>query len=468
MIKNCAIIIHVACSENEILAQLAEHTPFKRRVEGSNPSYLTKRSVSCFVIRIFCYPDKMKFCQKRKAAQEMDLQNQLRLHNRTERIVKSGIQEGKIAGACVAVCRDQEEYLCEAYGMADLERKLPMQENAIFRMFSLTKPVTAVMTMQLWEAGFLELSEPVSWYIPSFREKMVDKDGELVPAEREILIQDLLNMTSGIPYPDQYSLSQKKMGELYGEIDRRNDTDHPIDTQELARRIGEEVPLLFQPGAKWAYGASADVLGAVLEKAADMPLDELYRENIFKPLGMTDTDFYVPEEKRGRLAQLYNYCWKDGKGELVIEPDPHLGMTDYRKKPAFFSGGAGLVSTVRDYMQFANMLAGKGFHRESGMRLIGENTWRYLTTPQLNAAQKEGIDWPQLKGYTYGNLLRVLEEPQACMTNVPAGEFGWDGWTGPYFCVSPQDGTVLLYLVQTCGGSTSDIVRKLRTATFGC
>ena len=241
-----------------------------------------------------------------------------------------------------------------------------------------------------------------------------------------------------------------------------------ISRGELARRIGEEVPLLFQPGAKWAYGASADVLGAVLEKAADMPLDELYRENIFKPLGMTDTDFYVPEEKRGRLAQLYNYCWENGKGELVIEPDPHLGMTDYRKKPAFFSGGAGLVSTVRDYMQFANMLAGKGFHRESGMRLIGENTWRYLTTPQLNAAQKEGIDWPQLKGYTYGNLLRVLEEPQACMTNVPAGEFGWDGWTGPYFCVSPQDGTVLLYLVQTCGGSTSDIVRKLRTATFGC
>ena len=143
-------------------------------------------------------------------------------------------------------------------------------------------------------------------------------------------------------------------------------------------------------------------------------------------------------------------------------------MTDYRKKPAFFSGGAGLISTVRDYAQFANLLAGKGLHRESGVRLIGENTWRYLTTPQLSDAQKTGIDWEQLKGYTYGNLLRVLEDPQACMTNVPAGDFGWDGWTGPYFCVSPQDGTVLLYLIQVCGGSTSDIVRKLRAVTFGC
>ena len=114
-------------------------------------------------------------------------------------------------------------------------------------------------------------------------------------------------MTSGIPYPDCWSESQKKMGAFYGEIDRRNATDHPVDTQEFARRVGEEVPLLFQPGEKWSYGASADILGAVLEKAADMPLDELYRKQIFQPLGMTDTDFYVPAEKRSRLAQLYQY-----------------------------------------------------------------------------------------------------------------------------------------------------------------
>ena len=328
--------------------------------------------------------------------------------------------------------------------------------------------VAAVATMQLWESGKLELSDPVSWYIPAFREKLVDVHGELVPAKREICIQDLLNMTSGIPYPDCWSESQKKMGAFYGEIDRRNATDHPVDTQEFARRVGEEVPLLFQPGEKWSYGASADILGAVLEKAADMPLDELYRKQIFQPLGMTDTDFYVPAEKRSRLAQLYQYHWGEDFCGLVIEPDPHLGMTDYRKKPAFFSGGAGLISTMQDYARFANLLAGKGLHRESGVRLIGENTWRYLTTPQLSDAQKTGIDWEQLKGYTYGNLLRVLEDPLVCMTNVPAGEFGWDGWTGPYFCVSPQDGTVLLYLIQVCGGSTSDIVRKLRAITFGC
>ena len=180
----------------------------------------------------------------------MEKQSQSLLEQRAERIVEKGIRENKIAGACVAVLHDQEQLLFRAYGMADKERQIPMRTDSIFRMFSMTKPVTAVVTMQLLEDGLLELSDPVSWYIPSFREKMVDADGKLVPANREIRIQDLLNMTSGIPYPDQWSVSQKKMGAFYDEINRRNDTAHPVDTQEFARRVGEDVPLMFQPGEK--------------------------------------------------------------------------------------------------------------------------------------------------------------------------------------------------------------------------
>lgn len=387
------------------------------------------------------------------------------LSNRVHAIVTRGIQEKKITGACVGVYQQQEEQLCQAYGLADKEASIPMKTDALFRIFSMTKPVTAVASMMLWERGKLELSDPISLYIPTFQGKKVDENGKLVPAKREILIHDLLNMTSGIPYPDCGSISQQCMGAFYNEINQRIGTAHPVNTQEFASRIGQEVPLLFQPGEKWAYGASADVLGAVLERVADMPLDELYQKLIFSPLGMKDTDFYVPKEKRSRLAQLY--AWDSEKGDLAVEPDPHLGMTDYREKPAFFSGGAGLISTIHDYAQFANMLAGKGLHTASGVRLMGENTWRYLTTPQLHSSQKTSMDWPQLVGYSYGNLLRVLEQPMTCMTNVPAGEFGWDGWTGPYFCVSPQTQTVLIYLIQVCGGSTSDIVRRLRTAVFG-
>ena len=124
------------------------------------------------------------------------------------------MQEGKITGACVGIYQNQEEYLCKAYGLADREQETPMRTDTLFRIFSMTKPVTAVATMQLWESGKLELSDPVSWYIPAFREKLVDVHGELVPAKREICIQDLLNMTSGIPYPDCWSESQKKNGSV--------------------------------------------------------------------------------------------------------------------------------------------------------------------------------------------------------------------------------------------------------------
>lgn len=388
-----------------------------------------------------------------------------KLKARVDSIIERGIQEGKITGACVGVYQKQKECLLEAYGLADKEADIPMRTNTMFRIFSMTKPITAVATMMLWEQGKLELSDPIHWYLPTFTHKQVDENGVLVPANRPITIQDLLNMTSGIPYPDCQSISQKRMGELYEKINQRLETDDPMETQEYALLVGKDVPLMFQPGTKWAYGASADVLGAILERVSDKPLDVFYRENIFNPLGMEDTDFCALPYKRDRLAQLY--AWDNETGKLVVEPDPHLGMTDYRKRPYFFSGGAGLISTLPDYAQFANMLAGKGFHAASGTQLIGEQTWRYLTTPQLSASQKVGMDWPQLSGYTYGNLLRVLENPTACFTNVPAGEFGWDGWTGPYFCVSPEDETVLIYMIQVCGGSTSDIVRRLRTTTFG-
>lgn len=387
------------------------------------------------------------------------------LESRIQSIISRGIEEGKIHGACVSISRHQEELLHCAYGLADREQNISMETNAIFRAFSMTKPVTAVVTMMLWEQGLLDLCDPVWWYIPTFRNKQVEQEGKLVPAQREILIQDLLNMTSGIPYPDCWNASQKKMAAFYDEIQCRQHTDKPVDTQEFALRVGSDIPLMFQPGEKWFYGASADVLGAVLEKAADMPLDVLYRELIFEPLNMCDTDFYIPEEKRSRLAQLYIHDEKTRK--LRIEPDPHLGMTDYHGKPAFFSGGAGLVTTLHDYVQFANMLVGKGLHAESGRRLLSENTWRYLTTPQLNSAQKATVDWQQLTGYSYSNLMRILEDPQKMMTNVPTGEFGWDGWTGPYFYVSPKDETVLVYLIQVCNGSNSDIVRRLRAVASG-
>ncbi len=380
-------------------------------------------------------------------------------------VLNRGILEGKIHGACVAISRHGEIVTQTAIGYANIDEKIPLKNDSIFRIFSMTKPITSMVTMMLWEMGKLELTDPLWWYFPTFRNKKVDENGKLVDAKRDILLTDLLNMTSGLPYPDCGNLSQQKMGAFFSEIDRRNNTDNPVTTTEFAETIGRDVPLMFHPGDRWQYGTSADILGAVLEKVADMPLDELYRQMIFTPLSMQDTDFYVPTEKYSRLSSLYQ--WDNNAGKLLLEPDPHLGMTDYKKRPAFFSGGAGLCSTLNDYLQFAMTLAARGLHRPTGKRLLSENTWRYMTTPAIPSSCRKYIDWEQLAGYSYGNLLRVLEDPQKAFTNAPRGEYGWDGWTGPYVSISPNnDETAFVYMIQVCGGSTSDIVRRLCTIAY--
>ena len=378
--------------------------------------------------------------------------------------VEKGINASCLAGACVGVYRKGVPLYEEAIGKADREKSLPMKKDTLFRMFSMTKPVTATAVMQLWEHGRLNLDNPLCWYFPEFRDMQVADGDKLVPAKRKITIRDLLNMTSGIPYPDCWNASQKEMALFYDEINERLGTDHPVSTEEFCRRAGS-VPLMFQPGEKWAYGASADILGGVIEKIADMPFDEYLKKNIFEPLGMTDTDFYVPEEKRHRFAQLYT--WDNENGGIRTEPDPHLGMNDYLTKPAFISGGAGLVSTLSDYGAFANVLANGGWHPALGVRLMGERTWKYMKTAQLTPEQRATVEWESLIGHSYGNLMRVLEDPNAFCTNAPAGEFGWDGWTGTYMTVCPEHELAIVYLIQNCGAGVSDVIRKIRTIVYG-
>lgn len=380
------------------------------------------------------------------------------------RIVENGVEYSMLPGACVGVYQSGKPLYEAAIGKADRERDLPMKKDTLFRMFSMTKPVTATAVMQLWEHGKLNLCNPLSWYFPEYKNMLVDTGNGLVPAEREITIQDLLNMTSGIPYPDCWSESQKQMAQFYDEINERLGSDKPVSTEEFCRRAGG-VPLMFQPGEKWAYGASADILGGVVEAVSGMSFDEYLRENIFQPLGMEDTDFYVPEEKRSRFAQLYT--WDNENGGIRVEPDPHLGMNDYLTKPAFISGGAGLISTLSDYAAFANTLACGGRNPGLGVRLIGERTWKYMQSPQLTPKQKESVEWESLIGHSYGNLMRVLESPNDFCTNAPAGEFGWDGWTGTYMTVCPEHELAIVYLIQNCGAGISDIIRKIRTIAYG-
>ena len=201
-----------------------------------------------------------------------------------------------------------------------------------------------------------------------------------------------------------------------------------------------EIPISFEAGSRWDYGISADVLGGIIEKAADIPFGEFMHNYIFEPLGMSDTGFYVPEDKRDRFTALYK--WYDGA--LVRDEGRYLALTDYSKPPAFESGGAGLCSTIDDYSRFARMLCNGG--EFGGVRILGNETVEYMTSPMLSAEQN--TMWDRLKGYNYGCLMRVMTEPDIAEVRTGAGECGWDGWTGTYFNFNLKNGISVLFFTQ--------------------
>ncbi len=381
--------------------------------------------------------------------------------SRINQVIQEEIDKGYIAGAVFRLLHHNELCFDQIYGKRDLEAGSAMTKDTIFRMHSMTKPITAVAALMLYERGELNLFSPVSDYLPGFQNQKVYTDSGLKDVKRPVLIKDLLNMTSGILYPDATEAGQL-MGALYDKVGAAHHGGHPIGTLDFCNRMGE-MPLAYQPGESWGYGASADVLGAVIEAITGKKYGSFLREELFVPLEMKDTAFYVPEEKRNRFAKIYDY--KADAKRLELFTDDFLALFDYMEAPAFESGGAGLVSTIEDYTHFTQMLAGGGSYKDS--RLLGRKTIAYLATPQLTGEQLKAYNWDSQIGYHYGNLCRILVDPAQAATNGTAGEFGWDGWCGNYFFVDPRENLVMIYMVQRCGGSGPDYIRKLRNIVYG-
>jgi CubicO group peptidase (beta-lactamase class C family) len=377
-------------------------------------------------------------------------------------VIQQEIGNGIISGAAIRVIHKNETVYQDELGFANKEIGLKIENNTIYRMFSMTKPVTAVAAMILYERGLMNLQSPVSDYLEGFKnQKVFTKDG-LVDVVRPVTVQDLLNMTSGIPYPDDSFEAGRLMGALYSQVDQEYYKGKPVSTVDFCNRMGQ-VPLEFQPGERWRYGASADVLGAVIEVVSGSKLSEFLQEEIFKPLDMVDTGFCVPEDKAERFAQIYDYIPNTKR----LEPftSPFLGMYGWMTPPVFESAGAGLVSTVKDYSRFALMLVNGGTY--NGKRILGHKTVEYLGTPQLTEKQALTFDWDSITGYSYGNLMRIMVDPVKAASNGTIGEFGWDGWTGNYFFVDPVEKLVMIYMVQRCGGTNPPFMRKLRSVIYG-
>lgn len=377
-----------------------------------------------------------------------------------DRLMEQEVESGNVMGASALVLHRGRELYYNAFGLADRERHYAMKRDTIIRLYSMSKPVTAAAVMILAERGGLDLWDPVSKYLPCFAgQKVWDAEKGEIPAEREVTIYDLLNMTSGITYPDEATEPGRRMGALLERLAEARGKGRRVDTQDYMRGIAS-VPLVFQPGDRWMYGFSADVLGGVVEAACGRSFGSFLRQELFELLEMPDTGFFVPAGKLARFAQAYEQT----ENGLIPHTGAHLGEC-YQEDVAFESGGAGMVSTLDDYAHFATMLVQGGIYK--GKHILGRKTVDFMARNHLTERQAQSLDWDSVKGYGYGCLMRILEDGGAAGSNASYGEFGWDGWTGNYVTMDRKEDLVFLYFIQLCGAGTTPLVRKLRMATYG-
>lgn len=386
----------------------------------------------------------------------------MELEKDLQRVMQQAVEEKLIAGMNLLAEKDGQELCCCQAGLADVERGLPFERNTIFRLYSQTKPITAAAAMILLERGMLDLQQPVAEFIPAFGKQKAMVNGRLETPVRPMFVKDLLNMTSGLLYPNDESEAGRRSGAVFEEACKRLYTDHPMTTMELANGLAEGT-LDYLPGSAWQYGTSADVLGAVIEAVSGMRFGEFLQKEIFEPLGMKDTAFWVPGEKRDRLASPYETVTKeDGSKALVRYDGDNLAIrNDMAAEPAFESGGAGLASTLDDYMRFARMLRQGG--ELDGVRILKPRTVRFMTGGQLTDCQQEAFNrWIGLEGYSYANLMRVCKNPAQSGFLASKGEYGWDGWLGAYFANFPEENLTILMGIQKRDAGTFSVTRKLR------
>ncbi len=349
------------------------------------------------------------------------------------------IDEKRIVGGIVVVARRGKVVQFETCGLMDIENQMPMKPDTIFRIYSMSKPITSVAAMILYEEGKIHLDDPVSEYIPQFKglKVVMDPDTEkitTVPARREMTVRDLMRHTSGLTYG---FFGNTNVDKLYR---KSINLSQGGETLQTMTEILATFPLQYQPGTKWHYSVSTDVLGRIVEIASGQKLDKFFTERIFEPLGMEDTSFYVPPEKIHRFATNYG---PDQQGGL--QPIDRPQTSRYTRIPTFFSGGGGLLSTASDYMRFCLLLYNKG--RFPGGRLLKTETIEMMTRNQL-PEQAYPIGSGDRDGVGFGLGFSVRVEPTSAAPASRVGEYGWGGMASTHFWISPKDQIAVVVLTQ--------------------
>lgn len=370
------------------------------------------------------------------------------------REIDHNIEEGHLAGSVVLIARDGEIAYLNAAGMQDLEENIPMKENTIFRIASMTKPITTTAVMMLYEEGRFLLNDPVSKYIPAFEDARVLADSEnssnsdpaTKPAENPVTIRDLLTHTSGLTYH-----WDNRLGSIYND----NGITHGLisDMDSLAEDIPKlaQLPLIHEPGEQWTYGLSIDVLGYLVEVVSGMPLDDFFKTRIFHPLGMDNTQFHVSPEQESRLATAYTVGNDGTLKRIEDEPVTGDGANRYaayyplNENHRFLAGGAGLTSSVLDYYKFCQMILNGG--ELNGKRLLSPKTVELMTTDHV------GDLLPNMGfGYGFGITRNLAEEGEL----DSRGSFGWGSfWYGTFF-IDPAENMIGISVAQKhpAGGAT--------------
>lgn len=381
---------------------------------------------------------------------------------RLDREINDWVKKEWINGAVALIIRNGKTAYYKAAGYNDISTKAPMQSDGIFRIASQTKAITSVAMMILFEEGKFLLDDPVSKYIPAFKKQQVlnkfnaaDTTYTTVPAKTEITIRQLFTHTSGLGYAQ---IGSKDANAIYAKsnltagIGVQND-----NLLDAMNRLGK-LPLMHQPGEKFTYGLNSDLLGCLVEVISGMTLNDFFRTRIFEPLGMKDTYFLVPKEKANRLVNLYK---EDSTGKLLKAESKmlngHVGADYPLQNSTYYSGGAGLSSTIYDYAIFLQMLLNNGVY--NGKRILSRNSVRMMTTNQIGDVPYRGDD-------KFGLGFQLITDKSSGRTPAQSGTFSWGGAFATSYWVDPKEKLVMLFYRQLQGTTHGDVVEKFRALTY--
>jgi CubicO group peptidase (beta-lactamase class C family) len=383
------------------------------------------------------------------------------------------IDAGRIAGCQLAIVRHGQLGYFRSLGFRDLDRSRPVEEDTIWRIYSMTKPITGVALMSLYERGMFQLNDPVTRFIPEWRDLKVrqraeDGSEQLVTPERPMTVRDLLMHMSGLGFAGGPTLVQ-----LFAPENANRDAGSPPWSRRspgatLTSMVEHyaSYPLEFQPGTHWLYSVSTDVCGRLVEIISGQRFDEYLRETIFEPLGMNDTGFVVPDNKVNRFAACYR---RDASKNLVLVDDPE--RSGYRNEPTFLSGGGGLVSTTSDYLRFCRMLLGDG--EVDRVRILGRKTVELMTMNHLpgdgdlqSFAVPGGYGEAGFAGTGFGLTVAVAKTPALTQVIGSPGEYMWGGAASTIFWVDPVEDLTVVFMTQLLPSGTFNFRGQLKALVY--